>query len=492
MPGEKPGLAGFATSRMTPWQQFYQTVRDPSWPDCEQETDFESLPDHVRQEIISLHGYHPGEYKQRARLPHRKFPIESATACQLKWSWSTVFLTTGETASCHRTNHHRFDAKTFDFHNTPQKKQDRSRMLQGLWPEKGCDYCQNIERAGGQSDRITNLDLAGIHAPSELDTDLQATSVTPRILEVYFDNLCNLKCVYCGPHFSSLWDAENKRHGPYRSNGLIISDDFQKDVNIEQNKQRLFDWMRENACHLTNFNILGGEPLFQSDFDRCLEFFSQHPAPDLDLQIFSNLNATAQRVGSVIQKVRQLINRGNIRQFTVTASLDCWGPEAEYARFPLNLTTWQSNFEMLLAEPWIKLVVGSTITPLTIKTFPDLVARLNHWRQIRDVHHYFNSVNGPSYLFIDVLGPVFQADFQKALDIMPNTTLEHRNVRGYLQGIALQSSSGAPRVPEVKKLRTFLDELDRRRHTDWQKVYPWLVTVFADILDGRPTIQGML
>jgi MoaA/NifB/PqqE/SkfB family radical SAM enzyme len=27
--------------------------------------------------------------------------------------------------------------------------------------------------------------------------------VTPRILEVYFDNTCNLKCLYCGPHFSS-------------------------------------------------------------------------------------------------------------------------------------------------------------------------------------------------------------------------------------------------------------------------------------------------
>ena len=57
-------------------------------------------------------------------------------------------------------------------------------MLQGLWPEQGCEYCRNIEQAGGQSDRITNLNFPGIHAPPELDQDLNAVNVTPRILEV--------------------------------------------------------------------------------------------------------------------------------------------------------------------------------------------------------------------------------------------------------------------------------------------------------------------
>ena len=48
-------------------------------------------------------------------------------------------------------------------------------MLEGKWPEKGCDYCINIEKAGGQSDRITNLDFPGIHAPVELDDNPIAT-----------------------------------------------------------------------------------------------------------------------------------------------------------------------------------------------------------------------------------------------------------------------------------------------------------------------------
>lgn len=469
---------------MTPWQEFYASIKDPSWPVCNDEIGFDLLPQQIKMEMIELHGYQPGEYRQQARLVHRKFPIQTATACQLKWTWSTVYLTTGLTASCHRTNHHRFDIHKFDFHNTPEKLADRKKMLQGQWPDIGCTYCKNIESAGGQSDRMTNLDLAGIHSPAELDKDATAIQVSPRILEVYFDNLCNLKCVYCGPHFSSLWDAENKKHGAFSHNGLSIPDSFAKDRNMEHNKQRLFDWLAEHAHGLTNFNILGGEPLFQPDFDRCLDIFSRHPAPDLDLQIFSNLHATEERMKSVITKVKKLIDAGGIRAFTVTASLDCWGPQAEYARFPLDLLIWQRNFELLLAEPWIKLIVGSTITPLTVKTLVDLVAQINRWRTQRQVHHYFNSVNNPSYMFIDILGDVFVDDFNKALELMPVDTLEQKQTCEYLRGIALQSAGVGPNATECLKLRTFLDEMDRRRNTDWKQCFPWLQPVFSKILTG--------
>ena len=135
-----------------------------------------------------MFGYQPGQFLKTSKLPYRVFPIKTATACQLKWNWSTVYLTTEHTASCHRTNHHKFDTEKFDFHNTPEKLDDRQRMLAGEWPTKGCEYCRNIEQAGGASDRITNLDLVGMHAPVELDSNPTAIQVTPRILEVYFDN----------------------------------------------------------------------------------------------------------------------------------------------------------------------------------------------------------------------------------------------------------------------------------------------------------------
>jgi len=483
MPREKPGMESVTTARMTPWQEFYSSIRDPAWPVCDTEKDFATLPEHIKQEIVDVHGYTPGEYRQQSRLRQKPFPIVTSTSCQLKWNWSTIYLSTGKTASCHRTNHHEFDTGKFDFHNTPEKLDDRNRMLQGQWPVKGCEYCREIESAGGQSDRMTNLDFPGMHAPPELDNNIDAVSVTPRILEVYFDNVCNLKCVYCGPYFSSLWDAENKRHGTFRSNGLVISDDFVKDTNLENNKKKLFEWLALNRQHLTNFNVLGGEPLFQPEFDQCLDFFESHPAPDLSFQIFTNLNISLKRLSSAIDRIEKLIIQNKIRRFSVTASLDCWGARQEYARFPLDLRSWEENFNFLLSKPWVDIVVGSTITPLTIKTLPDLIERINLWNLERPVTHYFNSVNGPSFMFIDILGDLFAEDFDRALALMPENTSDQKTVKKYLEGIAYQSKSKGINTKEVIKLRTFLDEMDRRRNTNWRQIFPELVYPLENTVD---------
>lgn len=395
---------------MSTWQEFYNEIRDPGWPDCPNETQFSNLPLNIQQECIDVFGYQPGAFNKTSKLKNKIFPIRTKTACQLKWNWSTVFLTTEETASCHRTKHHKFDTDTFDFHNTPSKLDDRQQMLQGEWPTQGCNYCKNIETAGGQSDRITNLDFPGIHAPPELDNNPLATQVTPRILEVYFDNTCNLKCLYCGPHFSSLWDAENIKFGDAP---------FNKSKNIEINKQKIFEWLKINGHHLTNFNILGGEPLYQSELEDCLELFEQYPAPELKLQIFTNLNTKIAHLKRVVARIKQLVDQNKIREFEVTASLDCWGLPQEYVRYPLNLVSWEKNFEYLLGERWINLIVSSTTTPLTIKTLPDLLQKIKEWNTIRPVYHYQNSVNSPSYMFIDIFGDIFINDFNRALELNP-------------------------------------------------------------------------
>ena len=455
---------------MSTWQEFYNEIRDSGWPDCPNETQFSNLPLNIQQECIEVFGYQPGAFNKTSKLKNKIFPIQTKTACQLKWNWSTIFLTTEKTASCHRTNHHKFDTDTFDFHNTPSKLDDRQQMLQGEWPTQGCNYCKNIETAGGQSDRITNLDFPGIHAPPELDNNPLATQVTPRILEVYFDNTCNLKCLYCGPHFSSLWDAENIKFGDAP---------FNKSKNIEINKQKIFEWLKINGHHLTNFNILGGEPLYQSELEDCLELFEQYPAPELKLQIFTNLNTKIAHLKRVVARIKQLVDQNKIREFEVTASLDCWGLPQEYVRYPLNLVSWEKNFEYLLGERWINLIVSSTTTPLTIKTLPDLLQKIKEWNTIRPVYHYQNSVNGPRYMFIDIFGDIFIDDFNRALELKPNITPEEKSSRQYLEGIAKQSASNGPNELAIQTLFNFLNEIDRRRSTDWKKTFPWLINEFA-------------
>jgi hypothetical protein len=347
---------------------------------------------------------------------------------------------------------------------------DRKQMLAGQWPDRGCEYCQDIEQAGGQSDRITNLEFNGIHAPPELDADLTAVEVTPRMLEVYFDNTCNLKCIYCGPYFSSLWDAENIKFGDPA---------FNKSKNINSNKEKIFEYLKTHGHHLTVFNILGGEPLYQDELWQCLELFEQHPAPELKLQIFSNLNAKPAHLTRIVDKVEQLIATDCLREFEVTASLDCWGASQEYVRFPLDLAVWEANFNYLLSKSWINLIINSTITPLTVKTLPDLLVKINEWSKIRKVYHYQNSVTSPTNQLIDIFGDIFVDDFKRAIDLKPEQTPEEISSKNYLIGIAKQSANKQPNIEHITDLYHYLNQLDQRRNTNWRTVFPWLVDEFA-------------
>lgn len=455
---------------MSAWKEFYSQIKAESWPECSDEEKFYNLPKYVQKECIEKFNYKPGEFLNKPKLEYKVFPIQTTTACKLKWSWSSIFLTTETTASCHRTNLHKFDTDTFNFHNTKEKLEDRQQMLDGKWPVVGCDYCRDIEQSGGISDRLANLNLGGMYHPHELDIDSKAIKVTPRILEVYFDNTCNLKCVYCGPHFSSLWDAENIQFG---------QQGFLKSKHIDTNKQKIFEYLKINNQYLTLFNFLGGEPLFQKEFLECLDIFEQYPAPNLKLQIFTNLNVQKERLIYIVNKIHNLINKGCLLSFEITASLDCWGEPQEYVRFPLKLNHWEENFLYLLEQSWINLIIGSTITPLTIKTLPDLLEKINNWSKVRKIYHYQNSVNSPDHQFIDIFGDIFVSDFERALSLKPDTTTEEISSKEYLKGIAKQSAYKNPQPEKIKKLFDFLTEMDYRRKTNWQKVFPWLINEFA-------------
>lgn len=458
---------------MNGWQDFYQSVKDPSWPDCNSEAEFVNLPQWIQDEC-QQHGYDLGQYFKQSPLPNKIFPINTATSCKLKWTWSTLYLNSNSTASCHRTNFHTFDIDSFEFHNTDSKIKDRQSMLQGVWPEKGCYNCKRIEQSGGQSDRITSNQMSGLFHPPELDVDPQAVTVTPRMLEVYFDNTCNLKCVYCGPMFSSLWSAEVQKYGGFEKDGLIMHAKSPELVNTEKSKQRLFEWLLTNGQDLTHFNILGGEPLYQTAFDEFLELVEKQPFPMMDLQIFTNLNCKPEKLRTTIAKVKKFVDQGHLRAFTITASLDCWGPEQEYTRFPLDLSVWEQNFEILVHEHWIKLIVGSTLTVLTVWTLAELIERINKWRKIRDIHHYFNEVDQPSQLMVDILGNALSDDFDRAIALVPEHSPEQINTKNYLRGIAKQSQSKGVDRDKCLKMVAYLDELDRRRNTNWAETFPKL------------------
>lgn len=405
------------------------------------------------------------------------FPIKTATACQLKWNWSTLVLYTGETGSCHRSGRGKITSDTFDtFHNTKKKQAERSRMLNGLWPEDtSCYYCRDIENAGGSSDRNRQLAIPD-QSPPELDSDPAAVVVQPTVLEVYFSNQCNLSCLYCVPKLSSRINAEYKKHGKFEKNGVILTP-----VNIDSNYSEMLEkfwaWMKQHSTNLVRLNIAGGEGFYQPELETCLEYFESSNHPNLEFCIITNLMLSSDKLEKFVKRFKKLLVDRKLKQVEISCSIDCLGEEQEYTRYGMKVDTWVSNFERLLQEPWLVLHINQTISLLTIKTMPALIEKIKIWKSNRKIGHFFSVVDpGPSYLVPNILGnKVFEQDFDSILDLMPRDTNEDLLSLQYMQGISTHYSQSTPDQAEMLKLKTFLNETDRRRGTSWQDTFPWLL-----------------
>jgi len=416
-------------------------------------------------------------------LSQRVFPIKTPTACQLKWSWSTLYLNNGVTASCWRTAHSELTPENFnDFHNTPVKIADREAMLRGEWPEKNCGYCRTIEAEGGVSDRIRHLSDPANQVPQELIQDSGATWVEPTVIDVMFSNTCNLGCLYCQPRYSSVINNENAKHGRFHKNGVLLQSHSNTYRDLAPSFWR---WFETGFQKLRRLHVLGGEPLIMKEFQDLLDMIHKYPNPECEINIVTNLMISDARLQQYIQTFRDLIQQKKILRIDISASIDCWGPQQEFVRWGLDLDQWQRNFETLLSHRWIKLNISQTITPLTIGTAADLMDRLNQWRQQRPIGHWFSDASpNPDYLKINIFGDRFLPDFERLIERMPQDTDENRLARENMRGLMLKSQSTGPDREQIKNLLIYLDEKDRRRGTNWESLYPWMVPYRALLSTG--------
>jgi len=405
------------------------------------------------------------------------FPIKTATACNSKWTWSTIWLNKGQTSSCHRVDSVPLDPNNFaSFHNLPKKIADRELMLKGEWPTGGCEYCQKIEVAGGHSDRQHNNNIGG-YVPIELKTDPTATHVTPRIVEIFAQNTCNFKCIYCAEDLSSQIQAENNKHG--YNNGIVNVYKVPKDQNKEYFDQ-FINWLEENIQGLMRLHLLGGETFVQHDLiEQVFNIIERKPNPNLQLNIFSNFNAPEKYWTAYTNKIKDYCKSGNLGRFDLTCSIDCWGPQAEYVRNGLDLDVLESRLAWAAeqSEDWLYLNVNQTVSSMTIKTMPGLIEKIKQYGRHRHIGHYFMFVDGYKFQHPDVFDySLWADDFEHILKIMPTDTHSQQEAIPRMVGLQRRLQNTCKQDPiQIAKLHSYLDELDRRRKTDWQSLFPYLM-----------------
>jgi hypothetical protein len=453
-------------------EEDYTVFAGPDWPS------YSDYLNGARGELPAIQT-EIDEFTQRQKQDGIKFPIKTATACQSKWTWSTIYLNQLSTASCHRVKPVPFTLEEFDnFHNIPKKIADRNLMLNGEWPQGGCEYCKVIEDAGGWSDRQHNLDIRGL-TPPELETDPTATHVTPRLVEIFAQNTCNLACIYCNGSLSSKIEQENLKHGDFDQSGVQIPIISNPTVAATEYFERWISWLDKNINQLVRLHVLGGETFLQHDLmNRVLDIIENKPNPGLQFCVFSNLNVPDKYWNLYIDRIKDLQQRGHIQYFDLTASIDCWGPEQEYVRSGLNLDKFEQRFAWASEQgDWLRLNANQTVTAMTMRTMPDLIKKIDQYSKNKHIGHYFQFYTG-SHMFQhpQTYSYDFWAKtFDEIYSAMPRRTDAQIEAVPRMQGLQAQLQQFTQHnYNDIKKLHVYLDEIDRRRGTHWRELFSYL------------------
>lgn len=365
-------------------------------------------------------------------------------------------------------------------------------MLRGEWPGRGCEHCKHVEEAGGTSDRMIHLDLEGTTAPPELDTNLEAVDVTPRQLEVYWGNTCNQKCIYCGAHYSSQIQQEEQRFGDFTREGVEIKPNWSKNSKIVEHTDLLFEWFDKHLHKLHKIFVMGGEPFLQKETFRFIEMLERKDYPDLTLVFFSNHNVEHERYKYWIKRLDRLQQSGRLDKIQIFFSCDAFGREGEYVRTGLDLQVALKNFQYVLNETNIEQAINSALTVTAVPGMPEMVKFINQSNRIKPIYWSMMKANQfemqpRPYMYPGIFGPkINEWGLREAVELFDTNSHGYPdsvkvNHKKHMLGVINEFDHREPSPMRQKQFKIYLNELDRRRGTDWKSVYPQMWDLVKDL-----------
>jgi len=454
--------------------------------------------------------------------------------CVAKWMQVTIHLQNGHTHSCHHPRTHKIPLEEIKknpsaLHNTWYKKHARKEMLTDQRPSE-CDYCWNVEdNSDVFSDRILKSNEPWAkpfwnkiqHKKDGKNYLLDwRENVNPTYVEVVFSSACNFKCSYCAPHISTQWMQEVKKHGGYPTTTKFNSLGGLKEMDLlpipkdEPNPyvEAFWKWWPDLYQDLHTFRITGGEPLLARDTFKVLDYIIEHPNPNrnLSLAINSNLGGPKQLIDKFLEKMKRIEDEGRVREFIIFTSVDGWGEQAEYPRHGLDFNYfWDNTHKVLSTLQRCNLTFMSTYNALSVPSYKKLIEGVYQLKEeYSSPDRYWNSatfldssyLRYPQHQTVQVLPMDWSKEIlQQAqlLDFYALPVFEHmytgysdieiQKVKRIYDWMISRNMSELRDDEALKRNRhdfgVFFKEHDRRRGTDFCKVFPEFADFYHKCLE---------
>lgn len=424
--------------------------------------------------------------------------------CLAKWTQVTIHLGSGLTHSCHHVKAHPIDLNELAenpgaLHNTGFKKNVRKQMLNNERPNE-CDYCWRIEdNTDEYSDRV--FKSRDPFSWPDFDTISKMTgdeNFYPRYVEVSFSNVCNFKCGYCGPAFSSKWTDEINEHGPYKFKYVNWKYN-QPDESQKQIPQReanpyvdaFWKWFPEAVTHMHTFRITGGEPLMSKHTNRVIEHLIQNPQPNLEFAINTNACPPGEtQWKEFVDRIKILEDNNCIKRFVLFVSAEGKGAQQEYNRYGMDWTMFTDNIKYYLKHTNSSCAFMSAFNVLSIPTFlPFLkyVARLKRGYE-NDIKVDIPYVRSPGFLDAKIAtNDLIKEYLHPCITYMEENKFDDREktqMKRIVKDLDLRHANSDNWEQEaIEGRRMFyewIQQYDKRRNVNFLEVFPQMKDFYEE------------
>ena len=324
-----------------------------------------------------------------------------------------------------------------------------------------------------------------------------------KTLEIAFDANCNFGCSYCNASFSTTWQKDIKKFGPYQN---LVSDGaaaFQHDGSHSMPYGRKNEnnpyvdafwkwWEAELQYSLRELRVTGGEPTMSPDFWKLMAWWKENPECEVPFAVNSNLGQKKHLLDTLIKSTH------SFKDFSLYTSCEATGLQAEYIRYGLEWDTWLKNMYRVNEEGNVKSVnVMMTINSLclfSITEFMDEMLKLKSKYGHHAAVMSFNILRFPSFQSIVPLPTEIRIEranhiekwLEKNWNNGENGFMDYERdgllrLIDYIKKVDTGHEFTSSLETRERDFKSFYTQYDQRRNKDFKKAFPMLTEWFDSI-----------
>jgi hypothetical protein len=239
--------------------------------------------------------------------------------------------------------------------------------------------------------------------------------------------------------------------------------------------------------------LTGGEPLLSKDAWKMIDYIEDNPNKNLVFAINTNLCVPDELVDKIISKIQNISI--DTKEFQFFTSGEALGAPAEYIRYGLDYNKWSANLEKVLDNTNVIVAIMTTVNLTSVTTYADFLryildlrGKYNKNADFNKVQFMTNFLRYPEFLSLTLLDRETKATFTQDIETLIAE-------RGVWDGFATLTFSEVDQLrrmldymnssiddDKLTLLRTdfksFVDEYDRRRNTNFNQVFPELTNFY--------------